>query len=241
MTALAMPAATARRDALCWGLCFAAVAAAHAAAAMVLLYAPSASDDDFVAGAAVVMIDLPAAPAAMAPSPSDLPAGREEEQSEATPPPKEQTKPPEQTAEVALPEPEPPKPIPPAEERQATAPPSAIALPDAAPPTAGVETPQPPSVAVRRWQSGLSAQIARQKRYPAKALTRHEEGFVRITFTIDRDGRVLDSRVLESSGFSDLDHEFLSMVTRAEPLPKPPADAREADLSITVGMRFSLK
>jgi hypothetical protein len=31
------------------------------------------------------------------------------------------------------------------------------------------------------------------------------------------------------------------MVARAQPLPKPPPDAKEADLVITMGMNFTLK
>jgi protein TonB len=245
MTALALPAGSPDHGVVRWGLCFALAAVAHAAGVLWLLYSPPSPDADFIAGAAVVMIDMPETPAAMPTPPSDLAPGPEEAPSEAAPPPKEETKPPEQTAEVALPEPEPPKPQPPVEEKQATAPPSvAMAVPNEAPPTSGVETPQPPqppSAALRRWQSGLSAQIARFKRYPAKALAHREQGVARITFTIDRSGRVLESRILESSGSSDLDQELVSMVARAQPLPKPPSDAKEADLVITMGMNFTLK
>jgi periplasmic protein TonB len=237
-----MSAGTVRRDVLRWGICFVAVAASHAAAALALLYTPSSSDADFVAGASVVMLDLPDVPAALPTPQSDSAVGPEEVQSEATPPPKEETKPPEETAEVALPEPEPPKPQPPAEDMHMTRPPSvAIAVPNEAPPTAGVDTPRAPSAALLRWQSGMQAQIASKKDYPARARARHEEGFVRITFRIDRNGHVLDSRVIQSSGSSDLDQELLSMVSRAQPLPKPPPDAKDADLSVTLGMKFSLK
>jgi protein TonB len=237
-----MPAGTVRRDGLRWGLCFVLVAATHAAAAFALFYAPPSSDSDFMAGAAVVMVDLPEMPAAIPTPPTELPPGPPEEQSEATPPPKEETKPPEQTAEVALPEPEPPKPEPPTEARQATAPPPVEG--HEAQTTAGVESPEPPqrtSSAVLRWQSGLQAQIASKKRYPAKLVAHHDEGRVLVTFRIDRDGKVLESRVLESSGSSDLDQEALSTLTRAEPLPKPPANAKDSDLSFTVGMKFYLK
>lgn len=242
MTALALPAGGPDHGVVRWGLCFGLAAAAHAAGVLWLLYSPPSSDADFIAGAAVVMIDMPEMPAAMPTPPSDLAPGLEEAPSEATPPPKEETKPPEQTAEVAFPEPEPPKPEPPADEKQATAPPSvAMAVPNEAPPTAGVETPQPPqppSASILRWQSGLQAQIARLKRYPARAAARREEGRVLVTFTIDRNGKVLESHVTESSGSSDLDQEALSCLIRAQPLPKPPPDAKEADLSITMGMKF---
>jgi periplasmic protein TonB len=241
MTARAPQGGGARLGLLRWAFCFALVAAAHGAVAMVLLSGLSEADHDFAAGAPIPF-DLPPMPAATPTPPSDLAPGPEEPASEQTPPPKEETKPPEKEAEVALPEPELPKPEPPMEERQATAPPSvAMAVPDEAPPTAGVETPRPPSATVLLWQSRLSAQIARFKRYPAKAQARHEEGTVRITFTMDRNGRVLESHISHASGFADLDNEFLSMLVRAQPLPKPPGDAQDADLSFVIPMHFTLK
>ncbi len=236
-----MPAGTPRHDVLRWGLCFSAVAAAHATAVLALLRTPSSSDSDFVAGAAVVMIDLPAAPATVPTLPSNLAPGPEEAPSEATPPQEEEeTKPPEQMAEVALPEPEPPKPEPPAEEKQATEPPSAVALLTEAPSTAGVELPQPPSPAVLlRWQSGLAAQIARAKRYPPKAAERRQYGTARVTFRIDDDGRVVESRILESSGWPDLDQEALLTVARAQPYAKPPPGTKPEDRRITFPLAFS--
>jgi periplasmic protein TonB len=242
VTSLAMPAAGTDHGAFRWGLSFAGVAAAHAAAVLALLYSPPSSEADFVAGAAVVMIDLPQAPAPAPPVPAtDLPLGPEEMPVEQNPPPKEETKPPEQMAEVALQEPEPPKPQPPVE---ATAPPPsaavAIAVPDEKPPTAGSDV-QPMPVAVQRWQNSLSAQIRRFQRYPARAIARREQGSAAITFRIDNNGRVVESRIIKSSGSSDLDQELFAMVTRAQPLPKPPPDAKPADLEITFAMNFSLK
>jgi protein TonB len=238
MTTLAMPAGSRPDpDAFRWGVSFAAVAAAHAAAVLWLLYAPASTDAGYVAGAAVAMIDLPETPSAQPNPASELPPGPQEAPSDAMPPPREETKP-QQMAEVALPEPDPPKPEPPAEERQATAPPPVIAA-VAAPATAGVETPQPPSAAVLRWQSGLSAEIKRLQQYSLNARTRGLQGSVRISFLIDRAGRVLESHILESSGSHDLDREVLSKVDRAH-MPKPPPDVRDADLVINVGMNFSL-
>jgi TonB family protein len=47
---------------------------------------------------------------------------------------------------------------------------------------------------------------------------------------IDRNGRVLESHIIESSGLTDLDNELLSMLDRAQPLLKPPNDAQDVDL-----------
>lgn len=229
--------ATSPREALRWGACFVVVAGVHVGAAVALLQAPGA-DDGFTAGAAVMMVDLPDAPAATPVPDRNMAPGPDVQQEAAEAPDRrEETKPPEETAEVELPDPEPPRPTPPAEEIHTAPPPvTAVAV---APPTAGVDLPQPPSKMVKRWQSGLSAQIARNKRYPQKARVRHEEGRVIVAFTIDRDGKLVDNRVLRSSGSDDLDQEALSSVVRAQPLPKPPADAKDIDLTFTVPFDFA--
>jgi periplasmic protein TonB len=239
MTSLAMPAAEPDHGAFRWALSFALVAAAHAAAALTLLNGPPSEDSGFLAGAPVVMIDLPQAPAAPAVPAFDLPLGPEAMPIEQTPPLKEETKPPEQMADVALQEPEPPKPQPPVE---ATAPPPsvAIAVPHEKPPTAGSDV-QPTQGAVRQWQNSLAVKIRQVQRYPPRAIARREQGSAAITFRIDNNGRVVESHIIKSSGSHDLDQELFAMVARAQPLPKPPPDAKPADLEITFAMNFSLK
>jgi periplasmic protein TonB len=239
MRSLAMPFGNPRHDAVRWSVCFAVVVAAHGFAALALLLNPP-SDSDFDAGAPVVMIELPEAPAAFATPPTELAPGPTEPESEHTPPPEEETKPPEKVAEVALPEPEPPKPEPPAEEKPPTATPSVAMVPTIpAPPVAGAAV--EPSAAIRRWESGLVAHIERFKRYPAEARARGDHGLARVAFTIDRDGWVRESRILETSGSPELDRECLAMLARAQPLPKPPHQAQTSELSFVVPVRFNIK
>ena len=238
MSSLAMPFGNPRSDVMRWGLCFTVAVAAHGAAALALLLNPS-SDSDFDAGAPVVMIELPEAPAAFATPPSDLAPGPTEPESEQTPPPKEETKPPEQVAEVALPEPEPPKPEPPAEEKPPTAMPSVV-MATPAPPVAGAAV-QPPAAIVRRWESALVAHIERFKRYPAEARARGQQGLARVAFTIDRDGRVRTSHILQTSGSPELDQESLAMLNRAQPMPKPPSQVQTSELSFVVPVRFNIR
>jgi protein TonB len=235
MTALAMGAARPDRGAFRWVFCFAIIAAAHGGMAMALLREAPA-DSGFNAGAPVVMIELPEAPAALSNPPTELPPGPLEPESEQTPPPKEETKPPEQVAEVALPVPEPPKPEPPAEEKPPTAPPSTVAVATPAPPAAGVDV-QPASAVVRRWQTALATHVVRFKRYPADVRVRGER-HAKVAFTIDRNGRVLESRVVESSGSPEFDQESLAALSRAQPMPKPPGEVQEADLDVVVRFNF---
>jgi periplasmic protein TonB len=236
MIALAAARGIDRAERARWIACFAAVVAAHAVAALSLVSSPEASDFD--AGSPVVLLELPEAPASLATPPNDLAPGPPEAESEPTPPKEQETKPPEQEAEVALPAPELPKP--PAEERPPTAQPS-VAMPSIpAPPTPGAEVALS-AVAVNRWESALVAHIERFKRYPAEARAHDEHGVARVAFTLDHDGRVRASRIVQSSGSPALDAETLAMLNRAQPMPRPPAQLSNNELSFVVPVRFNIK
>jgi periplasmic protein TonB len=222
MSVTPLPLRTARGDALLWGPCFVAVVTAHIAVATLFLPRPS-PDDDFGVDAPVVTLELPESFVVSTAPLTDLPPGPVQEETDATPPPKEETKPPEPQADIALPEPQPPKPEPPQEQKQATAPPAAA-----------------PSFAVnRRWETELLAHIERFRRYPPKALARGDQGLVKVRITIDRDGRVQETHIVQSSGSPELDQEALAALTRAQPVPRPPLD--RAGNQWVIPLRFNIR
>jgi TonB family protein len=90
------------------------------------------------------------------------------------------------------------------------------------------------------WESSLVRHLQRYKRYPSEALSRSEEGIVLLSFSIDRDGHVLARRIARSSGYADLDSEVMDMIMRAEPLPAFPANMSQAQLDLTIPIRFSM-
>jgi periplasmic protein TonB len=90
------------------------------------------------------------------------------------------------------------------------------------------------------WRSQLAAHIARYKRYPAEAEARHDTGTVRLSFTMDRNGRVLSRHIQGSSGSAALDQEVLSMIERAQPLPAFPPGMPQPRMTLVVPIRFSL-
>ena len=108
-----------------------------------------------------------------------------------------------------------------------------------APTTATVPTSPKLAPAIGRWQQALVAHVARFQRYPARA--KGATGVVNISFSIDRQGHVLNGRVIKSSGSVVLDTEALSLLTRAVPLPPPPAAAPDSDLTFVLPIRFALK
>ena len=224
MSAVAASSAEQRSDVVRWGICFAIAAVAHGFGVTALLNS-STEASDFGVDAPVVILDLPES-FAVSPAPArDLPPGPvQEEESEPTPPQKEDSKPPELEAELSLPIPEPPRPEPPTEEKQATAPPEANA---------------PRSLA--KWESTLAAHLERFKRYPAEARARGDQGIAKVAFTIDHDGHLLTSRIVQSSGSATLDRETLAMLARAQPMPRPPDQLSDAELTFVVPVRFNIR
>jgi protein TonB len=96
------------------------------------------------------------------------------------------------------------------------------------------------SKAVPTWKSQLAAALERNKRYPPAAQARREQGVAKVFFSLDRQGRVIASRVVESSGAAALDAEALAILERAQPFPLPPAELGPR-VDLTVPIRFHLK
>lgn len=213
-------------DAVRWVICFVIATAVHGGVALAIAQHVSETSDDFGVDTPLVMLDLPESLVPSMAPPQDLPPGpMEQEESDATPLPREEPKPPEPEADVALPMPEPPKPEPPADEKQATAPAAA----------------RTPPRSVVRWTSQLAAHIEHFKRYPAAARARGDSGVATVAFTIDREGRLLHSSLVKSSGSAALDQETLAMLARAQPLPRPPDQLGDDELTFEMPVRFNVR
>jgi periplasmic protein TonB len=52
---------------------------------------------------------------------------------------------------------------------------------------------------------------------------------------------LVTSRIVQSSGSETLDEETLAMLVRAQPLPKPPDNVLDRELSFVVPVRFNIK
>jgi periplasmic protein TonB len=171
----------------------------------------SAEAFDYGVDVPVVLLELP-----------DLPPAPVQEQPPEPPPPPEEVPPPEPEPEVVPPEPEPPKPI---EEKPVTAPPVVTI----------------PRSLVASWQGRLAAHIERFKRYPVDARERGEQGLARVAFTIDHEGHLLASHIVQSTGSPTLDQETLDMLARAQPMPAPPSGTPDRELSLIVPVRFNIR
>lgn len=94
---------------------------------------------------------------------------------------------------------------------------------------------------IANYQGRLAAWLNRHKRYPDRARRLRQEGTVRVSFTIDRNGRLLSQRLVGGSGHPLLDQEVQAMLKRANPMPAFPAGMNQSQLTVTVPIHFSLR
>jgi protein TonB len=234
-----------------WLLSAAIVLTAHAtfAAAILQWHEPVEPNDP----SAAIVINLAPMPVAPAEVPTEIPPGPEQIEAQATP--VQEVKPDEQKLEEVPAAPNPeivlsqivPKEEPTPQDSQPPAPvttapqvPSAAIAPVAAAPTQG-QVHLSDSNAVPSWKRQVVGILERNKRYPPTARARNEQGTAQIAFSLNREGRVVSSRIVKSSGSSTLDVESLELVKRAEPFPPPPPELTGALISLTVPVRFNIR
>lgn len=114
------------------------------------------------------------------------------------------------------------------------------------PETAAPETmpaplaPQVASHGADSWEGRVLAALNKHRQYPRAAMARGQQEAPWIRFVMDREGKVLSSRLERSSSFPDLDREAVALAKRASPLPKPPDDKPGETLELVVPVEFSL-
>lgn len=121
-----------------------------------------------------------------------------------------------------------PKPGPPVKET--TAPES-----KPAPPAPQVSTGKP------TWEGLVLGALNKARRYPRDAWFARQQGVPWISFTMDRQGKVLSVSLERASGVRSLDQEALSLPKRAQPLPKPPEDMKGETFNLVVPVEFFLR
>lgn len=88
------------------------------------------------------------------------------------------------------------------------------------------------------WHQAIAMHLDRLKRYPAGVSQETSRGEVIIQFAVERSGRVLSSRIIQSSGSQALDAEALHLLERATPLPRPAVDVPGETFMLTVPVVF---
>ena len=220
-----------------WAFSAVVVIGIHAALAVLATrwHEPFVGDE----GTEAIVVDLAPFAAPPAESRNDLAPGPEQQQLDT---PKNQESKPEETPREKIEQP------PPSPDADVQLPVEPIKPPDKqieqqSPPALATSPPRPrPSaVQVASWHRQIALQVERHKGYPAAARTRHETGIAELAFKIDRQGMVLSSQVVRTSGFASLDQETIATVQRAQPFPPPPPNMPGDTFEFTVPIKFNIR
>ena len=232
------------------------VLSAHAGLAAATMQWTDPEDDGDVGGA--IVIELAPVLIARAESVPDMLPGPDQVEAELTPevPPVEKTQEkiedkleqaPDPEVTLAIQEPD-PTPTPPVPQETMPAPVTSALLGPEVPELASVPVApmqampnQVVTTSLPKWKNQIADLLERNKRYPTEARNRHQQGTVQVAFSIDREGRVLASRVVTSSGFSMLDKEAIDMAMRASPFPPPPPEMRGEQINLVAPIRFNIR
>lgn len=121
------------------------------------------------------------------------------------------------------------------------APPAPAAPVVAAPAAALAPAPAAPDPQVLAgYGRSVAGALAAHQRYPRVAQLRQWQGTTLLQLEFAADGRLIESRVLNSSGHDVLDRQALEMLRAAQPLPAPPTALAGRPLVVNVPVVFRL-
>lgn len=94
---------------------------------------------------------------------------------------------------------------------------------------------------LQSWQKKIVQLVAQKQVYPRAALSREIEGRAKVRLTIDRSGAISSHEVLESTGSEVLDNEIENLVERLNPLPTPPSNISDENLSFVLPLAWVIQ
>jgi protein TonB len=92
------------------------------------------------------------------------------------------------------------------------------------------------SVGRASWESEVAAHIRRYATYAANGS--RENGTVRVSVTIDRNGRLVSRRLAGSSGSAMLDSAAMAVIERAQPYPHFPPGMTQAQIALIIPLHL---
>lgn len=96
--------------------------------------------------------------------------------------------------------------------------------------------------AEKQWQAMVLGKLNKFKRYPDDARRRNRTGIPVIMFDVDAQGYVIKSSLVKESGTRSLDREAEKVLSRAQPLPIPPAQMiRNGKVTVRMPIDFTLE
>jgi TonB family protein len=98
-----------------------------------------------------------------------------------------------------------------------------------------------PEDAIKLYKRLVRVAIEQAQQYPSLARKQGMEGLVRVRFTINRRGSLVNYSIMESSGHDILDFEAIKILERASPFPMFPPEITHSEMTLTAPILFRLR
>ena len=89
---------------------------------------------------------------------------------------------------------------------------------------------------VKEWRKQIATRLESNRRFPPAAVG--QRGTAKVSFVLDRSGRLVSHWLAESAGNRALDEESLAIIERAQPFPMPPPNLKEDQLRFAIAFVF---
>jgi TonB family protein len=93
---------------------------------------------------------------------------------------------------------------------------------------------------IKGWQKKISKLVARKQVYPRAAMRKELEGRAKVKLSIARDGTITNFELIQSTGHKILDKEVPKLIKRINPLPTPPEDVTDKQLSLVLPVTWRI-
>lgn len=90
------------------------------------------------------------------------------------------------------------------------------------------------------WQKQIMTTVAKKQVYPRSALMRELEGSAKVKVSVDRSGAITGFEMLQATGHDVLDKEVEKLMDRVNPLPAPPSDVADTELTFILPLSWAL-
>ncbi|GGY60116.1 hypothetical protein GCM10007071_03210 [Marinobacter zhanjiangensis] len=95
--------------------------------------------------------------------------------------------------------------------------------------------------AVDQYLGKLASHLARYRDYPRRARRLGQEGTPVVIFEFDRNGKLLEARLRDSSSHRLLDEAALELLRDASPLPEVPESMTGQSFTYTLPVGYKLR
>lgn len=94
---------------------------------------------------------------------------------------------------------------------------------------------------VKSWQVKIVKLVARKQVYPRAAMRKEIEGRAKVKITIDRTGTIVAHELKQSTGHDILDKEVPKLMKRISPLPTPPEQLADGQLTFVLPLSWVIQ